>query len=77
VRLRCYLREGRGERSLRQVANLTGVSAGELSLIERGRLLPADDQVEAIERAYGLQRTSWYHEWGKLAIEADEEGDRL
>jgi transcriptional regulator with XRE-family HTH domain len=73
VRLRCFIHEGRGDRSLRQIAALTGVSAGELSLIERGRLLPTDDQVEAIERVYGIERIDWYHDWGKLAIEADEE----
>jgi transcriptional regulator with XRE-family HTH domain len=75
VRLRCYIRQGRGERSLRQIAELTDVSPGELSLIERGRLLPDDEQVAALELIYGMPMIDWYHPVGLLAIEADEDGE--
>jgi transcriptional regulator with XRE-family HTH domain len=78
MRLRCRLRELRGRRSLSKMAAATEeggkrIFAGVLSLIERGRMLPADDQLEAIAAAYGEDIESWYDWRGPLvAVEMDD-----
>jgi transcriptional regulator with XRE-family HTH domain len=71
VRLRCHLRELRGKRSLRELAEEAGLNHGTLSQIERGVLLPRDEQVYAIGKAYGAPPTEWYSELGLLAIQDD------
>lgn len=77
MRLTCRLREYRGDRSLRNMADATNqagyqVSAGELSRIERGTLLPTDKQIPALEQAYGHPATDWYDPIALLAIQVDE-----
>lgn len=72
MRLRCKLRTIRGERTLGDISELTGINRGTLSMIELGRLLPKDDQVEALEQAYGAPAHQWYGSRTLLAVEDDE-----
>lgn len=48
------LREARGERGLREVANASGFNSGYLSNIENGHHAPSLANVERIARAYGI-----------------------
>ena len=73
MKLRSYMREIRGRRSLRDLADAAGVNRGTLSLIELGRQLPKDDWVEGIERAYGAPLEQWYHQLVVRVLEPDEE----
>lgn len=77
MRLRCHLREFRGDRTLRDIAALTGgeVSAGLLSEIERGRRLVPDEHVTALERAYGHELHDWYEPRTLLVLETDGDDD--
>jgi transcriptional regulator with XRE-family HTH domain len=54
VRLACRLRELREERglSIRDVEARKGISRGYLSHLERGRLLPRDEWIDALEAVY-------------------------
>jgi hypothetical protein len=70
--LRCALRSTRGTRPIREMEDATGINRGTLSLIEVGRLLPTDGQVEPIERAYGLNFEFWYSRAALVAIVEDE-----
>lgn len=72
MRLTCHLRELRGKRTLADLAAASGVAAAHLSQIERGIMLPRDDQLYAIGMAYGAAPTQWYSEIGLLAIQEDE-----
>lgn len=45
--------------SLREVTDVVGIAPGTLSMLERGRQLPADDQVAALELVYGPSETWW------------------
>jgi transcriptional regulator with XRE-family HTH domain len=60
VRLVCRLRAARGEKSLRDMANETRISRGQLSEIETGRRLPTDNQVTVLELSYGVARDDFY-----------------
>jgi transcriptional regulator with XRE-family HTH domain len=60
-----------GGLSLRDVEACTGVNRGMLSYFERGRWLPADRQLAALEGVYG-PRSGWFG----LAILADDEEPR-
>ena len=73
MRVRCKLRELRGDRSLRELARATGINHGRLSEIEHGHLLPRDDQLEQLERAYDAPRHTWYPDHQLLQFEHDEE----
>lgn len=74
MRVKCRLRDLREARglTLRQMEQETGISRGYLSRFERGRELPADQHVAALERAYGAPAESWFapHVW--IEIEPDE-----
>lgn len=72
MRVGCALRDLRGRRSLSEMARQTGVSAGILSQIERGRMLPTDAQVPALEAAYGAPAHGWYTRATLLVIQPDE-----
>lgn len=72
MRVRCFLKELRGPASLRSVAEAAEMNAGELSRIESGSALPRDEDVPALERAYGVPVTSWYPPPVLLALEVDE-----
>lgn len=81
MRVQCRLRELRGNRSLREMSAATReagveISAGILSLIERGVMLAPDRHVAALEHAYGQPIESWYEPRLLLALEHDpaEEG---
>jgi transcriptional regulator with XRE-family HTH domain len=73
MRVNCKLRRLRGDRSLRQVAELAGVSAGQLSQIEQGRALPRDRDIARLEEAYGAPAEQWYSRRTLIAI--TEEND--
>lgn len=73
MRLRCFLSEIRGPASLRSIADAAEVNAGELSRIETGRALPRDEDVPALERAYGKSIAEWYPPPVLLAVEFDDE----
>ena len=75
MRVRCRLRDLRGDRSLREVAEAAGVNRGELSKIENGRLLPRDEWLERIEQAYGAPPHDWYPDYQLLQFEHDEDSN--
>jgi transcriptional regulator with XRE-family HTH domain len=72
VKLYCKLSELRGDRSLRHVATEAGVSAGQLSMIEQGRALPRDRDIERLEQAYGAPFETWYTLRTLVAMIEDE-----
>ena len=59
MRVTCMMRGLRGDRSLTEVEDETGINRGTLSQIERGILLPLDRHVVILERVYG-PRAGWY-----------------
>lgn len=75
MRLVCHLRAAREARGLhlRQMEELTGVSRGTLSQIERGERLPKDRIVPVLEEAYGLPCIEWYFADCSFAIVRDDE----
>jgi ribosome-binding protein aMBF1 (putative translation factor) len=75
MKLRCYLREHRGRRSIRDIATAAGIekNAGMLSRIEQGRMLPPDSVVAVLEEAYGVKVTEWYPPAVLLVLELDDE----
>jgi transcriptional regulator with XRE-family HTH domain len=84
MRVRCHLREIReqlprkpdgGKVSLRDIAEQSGVSAGTLSQLERGVMLPLDRQIGPLEIAYGQTIDTWYHPTALLAMQADPEDE--
>lgn len=60
MRVRCFLRDIRGRRSLRDLEASSGVNRGDLSKFERGVAFPLDKDVPAIEEAYGRPLVDWY-----------------
>jgi transcriptional regulator with XRE-family HTH domain len=62
MRIACLLRDLRQARelSLRDVERMTGIARTDLSKVERGRMLPRDEWLEALEQAYGADRLTWY-----------------
>lgn len=79
MRLPNSLRALRGDRNLAELARLAGtqgVTAAELSKIERGHELPRDEWREGLERAYGAPAHVWYPPEVLLVIERDEETHR-
>ena len=53
------------------MAAQSGVLASELSRIENGRLLPADEQLAGLERAYGLTRLEMWDDATLYAVRPD------
>lgn len=72
MRIRCFLPEIRGPRTLRAVAGDAGINPGELSRIEQGFALPKDEDVPALQAAYGAPVTDWYPPMALLAVEFDD-----
>jgi transcriptional regulator with XRE-family HTH domain len=72
VKLRCHLREIRGTRTLREIAELSGVPASELSKIENGIQVPKDESIAALVRAYQAEPVDWYEPMTLLALESDD-----
>jgi transcriptional regulator with XRE-family HTH domain len=62
MRLACRLREIRQKRglSIREMEAVSGIDRAYLSQVERGTMLPRDEWVHRLERAYGAERSSWY-----------------
>lgn len=75
MRVRCYLREIRGRRSLRTIAERADVNRGTLSAIETGRTLPKDAWIEGMEAAYGAPYEDWYPALTRRALELDDEAE--
>jgi transcriptional regulator with XRE-family HTH domain len=82
MHVRCHLRSIRermprkknGEPvSLRDIEHVAGVSAGVLSQIERGVMLPPDRQVSQLEQAYGAPIEDWYEPGTLVVLQADGE----
>lgn len=74
MRLSCRyveIREAAGK-TAREIATAAGINSGDLSRIERGLQLPADDLIERLEAAYGVPLTEIYTRAGLLAIQDDE-----
>jgi transcriptional regulator with XRE-family HTH domain len=81
MHVRCKLREIRermprkesGEPvSLRDIEAVAAVSAGVLSQIERGVMLPPDRQISQLEAAYGAPVTDWYAPGVLLVLQEDD-----
>lgn len=72
MRLRCHLREIRGTRTLREIAELSGVPASELSKIENGIQVPKDESIAGLVRAYQAKPVDWYGPMTLLALESDD-----
>lgn len=72
MRVRCLLREIRGPRPLRHVADDAGINPGMLSRIEQGVALPKDDEIRRLAAAYGAPFTSWYPPLVLAAIEVED-----
>lgn len=73
MRVRCYLRDIRGRRSIRRISEASGVNRGTLSAIERGHVLPKDEWIEGMEAAYGAPFEEWYPPLVCRVLELDEE----
>lgn len=72
MRVRCFLKELRGPRSLRRVADEAGINPGMLSRIEQGVAFPKDDEIPALAAAYGAPITDWYPPLVIVAMEFDD-----
>jgi transcriptional regulator with XRE-family HTH domain len=75
VRLSCTFREIRRlERtSLGAISEIAGIHRGTLSLIERGRLLPTDEQIPGLELAYGRPIETLYSPLALRAVQEDDD----
>lgn len=73
MRVRCFLREIRGSRSLREIATAADVNAGNLSRIELGSAFPKDDEIPRLEVAYGAEVSEWYPGRVLLALEVEDD----
>jgi transcriptional regulator with XRE-family HTH domain len=62
--------------SLAEVRDLTGIDRGTLSRIERGRQLPADSEIAALELAYG-PAAQWYPPELLLLIQRDRDDEQV
>lgn len=60
MRVRCRLREIRGDRTLAEIAHISGVHVAELSKIERGIALPRDEWLPGLEHGYGVPHGEWW-----------------
>jgi transcriptional regulator with XRE-family HTH domain len=71
----CRLRFIRGKRTLAELARESGVAAAYLSQIERGRLIPTEEQIVGLERGYGAPLHEMYPAFvlAACAREYDEE----
>lgn len=49
-----FLRSARGDRSLGQIANESGIDKGYLSRVERGERMPKADKIRSLAEAYGV-----------------------
>lgn len=84
MRVRCKLREirydlprnGDGKRvSLHDIQVRSGVSSGQLSMLEQGRSIPSDKQIPALEAAYGARIHQWYEPTLLVELQRDPEDD--
>ena len=75
MRVPCHLREirERAQLGIRDIAETSGINRGTLSMLELGRMLPKDDQIPALERAYGKPIQEWYPPQVLLAITVDDQ----
>jgi transcriptional regulator with XRE-family HTH domain len=71
----CHLRATRGKRPMREIEKLAGIHRGTLSMIERGKLLPTEEQIEALERAYGVPLHEMYPAFVLAAVQREAEDE--
>jgi transcriptional regulator with XRE-family HTH domain len=68
----CHLREHRGTRKLREIAEQTGISVPTLSMLERGRMVPTDTELTTLAN---VLKTPWWSLWESdgrfVAVEPD------
>ncbi len=69
MRLRCRLREIRGDRPLRELESATGINRGELSRFERGVALPTEEQTLRLQDAYGVDHSQWYGSYRLVSMQ--------
>jgi hypothetical protein len=65
MRVRTFLRELRGDRSLADAKRATDLDRGTLSRIERGRQFPTDEQAAMMTSFYG-PADGWYPQRPRL-----------
>ena len=52
--LRCYFERLRRDWSQQDAARASGLAQTTISAIERGRVVPTDDELKALARAFGI-----------------------
>lgn len=72
MHLNTFLPKIRGDRSVQEIADASGVHQATVRQIEQGKLIPREKHVEPLERAYGKPWTAWY---SRLSLAAIQEGD--
>ena len=72
MHLNTNLAELRGKRSVREIAEASGVHEATVRQIEQGKLVPRDQHIAPLERAYGAPWVEWYSRWALAAL---QEGD--
>ena len=73
MHLTTHLAEIRGKRTIREIADASGVHEATIRQVEQGKMLPREAHVEPLERAYGRPWPQWY---SRLACTAIQEGDK-
>ena len=63
-------RQHRGQRTLAQISELTGIHRGSLSQIEHGERIPKLTQIDQLERGYGPQANWWRVRLVEIPMEA-------
>jgi transcriptional regulator with XRE-family HTH domain len=73
MHLRTNLAEIRGKRTIKEIAELSGVHEATIRQVEQGKLVPRDAHVEPLERAYGEPVFAWYSPRALLALQEGDE----
>lgn len=63
------LRRIRGERTVREISEASGVNGASIRQIEQGRLVPKDAHIPQLEAAYGEPITAWYNALSLIALQ--------
>lgn len=60
VRLPTNLHEIRGKRTVKEIAEASGLNPATIRQIEQGRLVPLEKHIRPLEQAYGELVAGWY-----------------
>lgn len=60
MRLPTNLHEIRGKRTVKEIAEASGLNPATIRQIEQGRLVPLERHIGPLEKAYGEPVASWY-----------------